>query len=114
MNADRQDENGELYTLAPSDLAHYRSRAGGWVRGTKRLGSERPVKKPSETLVPAAPYVAVVRALIAQGRSPTELALASDTSMATIRDLRDGKASVQQSTALKLRRLIALLPEEAS
>lgn len=66
------------------------------------------------TMLDAAPFVLIVRALIAQGVHPDALAAFCDVSYGTIRDLRDGKASVQQGTAEKLRRLVLLLPSEVS
>lgn len=65
------------------------------------------------TMLDAAPFGQVVRAVLASGVHVDVLAAFCGVSYGTIRDLRDGKASIQQGTATKLRRMAMLLPDEA-
>ena len=98
-------------TLTGFEVRRYRN--AGWLKGSK-LPPIAGAAKESPTLVDAKPYGEVVRALIAQGYSRTELAFYADCGYHTIRDLEHGKASVQQRTADKVHRLVALLPEETA
>lgn len=110
-------DNLSLDALEPKELARYRN--GAWCRGTKvpeskpeKRGGGRRTYHPS--LVDSAPYVLIVRALVARDFTPTQLGLYCDVGAATIRDLAHGKTRVQHRTALKLQRLTSLLPSETA
>ncbi len=122
LDAERLDprfgqDNLSLDVLAPEDIARYRN--GSWLRGTKvpettRAKPRGDHNKQHPSLIDASPYVQVVRALLARGFTGTQLGLYADVGPGLIRDLAHGKTRVQARTALKLRRLLDLLPSESA
>ena len=102
-------DNLNLDTLTPDELARYRN--GTWCKGTK-VPASKPKATEHPTMIDAQPYTEIVRALHHQHVTFTAMSACADVGLATIRSLYHGKASVQQATADKLHRLVALLPSE--